>query len=116
MSSKNVDVAQKVSTINSLIANLVAQQFPTGQSFSIQTPSVTMNLEKVVASNLSSIITLSNAKITLPSFCDLMMNSQETTTTTTKSPYLNIQADANNCTNRVITLKVILEYSNYVNY
>lgn len=100
-----MNIAQKVGTITDLISNLVAQRFAVGQSFSITSPTINMQLEKVIASNLTSLINLKYAKIHLPSFCDLMVNSMAITTTTTKSPFINLN-DADNCTNRIITLKV----------
>lgn len=97
-----------MTTITDLIANLVAQRFAVGQSFSISSSSINMQLQKIVASNLTNEIKLQYAKIELPSYCDLMINSEVVTTTTTKSPYIDPIAEANNCTNQVITLKSVL--------
>lgn len=65
-----------------------------------------MQLKKTQAVNLPTQIDLGQgAKMQIPSFCDLMVNSKVITTTTTKSPYLNLKDDQN-CTNKIVTLKV----------
>lgn len=101
-------MAQKVNTITNLIGNLVSNRFAIGQSYNIQSPSLTMSVEKMQASSLPSVFNLQNAKVIFPTFCDLVTQSTAATTTMAAiSPYINL-ADASNCTNRVITLKSIL--------
>lgn len=104
---KNVDVSQKVDTLTSLITGLVADNYAAGQTFQIATPSISMNIQKLQASDLPPVLNVSNALIKLPSFCSLLTNTQAITTTTTKSPYVSL-SDSNNCTNRIITLKVTI--------
>lgn len=100
-----MDIAQKVDTITSLITSLVSDKYASGQSFQIATPSISMNIQKLQASNLPNVLNISSATVKLPPFCTLVSNIKKTTTTTTKSPYINL-ADKNNCSNRIITLKV----------
>lgn len=97
-------MAQKINTITDLIGNLVSSRFALNQSYSIQNPYLSMVVSKLKGVDLPREVDIENAKILLPTFCDIMTDSEATTTTTTASPYLDLSTD-NNCTNRVITLK-----------
>lgn len=94
-----------MNTITDLIGTLVSSRFAVGQNYSIQNPFLSMTVSKLKAADLPRELDVETAKVFLPTFCDIVTNMQAPTTTTTASPYLDLSYE-NNCTNRVITLKV----------
>lgn len=83
---------------------------PVGESFSFETPSLSVSLSKLKANDLPSEIKIDNGAFKLPNFCDLL--NQPTTQTSTKASnsigLLYNPSDENNCTNKVINFRVIV--------
>ena len=88
------------------MTNIVSSHFSIGEKLDVETPNLALKVSKQKASDIISEIKIQNAKIVLPSFCDLTTKKSQSPTTTTKKTFGYNPLDDNNCTNKVITSQV----------
>lgn len=70
---------------------------------------MSLTLTKVQGENLPSMIVVDTAKLGLPTYCNLSVNTEHTTTTTRATPYVDNMDK--NCNKKIVTLKA----RNFVN-
>jgi hypothetical protein len=110
--SQVADTTEKSNGIINTISKVLVEHFPVGESFSINTPSVSMTVAKVKASGLNSTLTIgSNSKLILPSLCDMLNDDSTTTTVRTPLGPLYDPNSENTCSKRTISFKVILFFN-----
>jgi hypothetical protein len=106
--SQVADSTQKANSIINTISNVLVKHFPVGETFSINTPSVSMKVAKIKANELTSTLSIgSNTKLTLPSLCDMLNDVSTTTTVRTPLGPLYDPNSENTCSKRTISFKVI---------
>ena len=107
-----MDATQKTQSVMDLVTNLLSQQFAIGDSFNMTTPSLSITLNKVRASNMNSTLDLNNGVFELPSYCNLISkianSSDSNDASSPLSKYYNPK-DENNCLNKVINIQVGLK-------
>ncbi len=106
--SQVAETTQKASSIINTISKVLVEHFPVGESFSINTPSVSMTVAKVKAGDLNSTLSIgSNSKLLLPSLCDMLNDVSTTTTVRTPLGPLYDPNSENTCSKRTVSFKVI---------
>ena len=99
----------KSSSVMDTVTKALSKHFPVGESIKIETPSMIMSVAKLKANEMSSELNISSARIKTPTFCDLINENAKKAISMSSSPLgpLYNEQDQYNCTNRVISIKVI---------
>lgn len=100
---QTVDNSQKVTSVINLLGSIAASHFPVGDSMEVATPNLALKIEKLKASDLQSEVQVQDAKINLPTFCEMENKPISIPSTKQYNP-----SDEQNCTNKILTLQVTI--------
>lgn len=79
-----------------------------GDDFAVNTPSLSVNIVKASAKNISSNVTLGNGKVNAPTYCEMIGEVVNKTVVPPGTPITDLVYDPeekNNCENKVLTVQ-----------
>ncbi|CAF0876239.1 unnamed protein product, partial [Brachionus calyciflorus] len=100
-----VDTVQKSQAIIDKTLKTLSSRLNLDQSLDINTPSISMNVKVITASNLPPVMYQGLSKIGVPSFCDILSTEPTNNTNSTKNPLYTPPKDPNSCDNKAIIIR-----------
>lgn len=88
-----------------LTSKILSNRLNKDQSVDINTPTVSMKIEKLSAQDMSSLIYQGFSKINLPNFCDLVAQNAVNNSNSNRNPFFTPPIDPNSCDTKTVVLR-----------